>query len=350
MSQTIIESSQSGRRRRTWILWVVLAAALIILPFLGDSNFFLFSLSTMMVFAYAGVAWDLLGGRTGQLSLGHSVYFGIGAYAGILLSQHLNLSPWFSMPIAAVLAAAVSFVFFFPTFRFGLVGPFFTLTTIGVATIFSLIAGNFDAVGGAGGLMPPLKEQGLYWLQYFNQRAYYFVALGMLGAIMLVSVWVRHSRLGYQLAAIRGDEAAAEACGINVGLRKMQITALSAGLTAIGGVLYAQILTFVDPAIFGVGMAVSIAVGPIIGGSGWLLGPLVGAALLTAITEAIQIFVGAKVPGLNLFVYGSLLIAVVLLMPEGIVPRIAQLVNKLRRTDEATLPVNVAGKKQGVAK
>lgn len=351
MIETKIESGRNIWSRGNWALWLVLAATLIILPFLSNSNFFLYSLATMVVFAYTGVAWDLLGGRAGQLSLGHSVYFGVGAYSSILLFQHFGFTPWFSMPIAGLLAAGIAFLFFFPTFRFGLVGPFFTLTTIGVAMIFELVASNFDAVGGASGLMTPMKEPGLYWLQFSDQRAYYFVGLGMLAIIMLISQWVRNSKLGYQLAAVRGDESAAEACGINVGLRKMQITALSAGLTAIGGVLYAQILTYVGPPIFGVSMAVAIAVGPIIGGSGWLLGPLVGAALLTAISETIQLYVGAAVPGLNLFMYGSLLIFVVLLMPEGIVPRIAQLLGKLRHSGgDAMTRVNVTSKEQRVVK
>ncbi|MBK5204299.1 MAG: branched-chain amino acid ABC transporter permease [Polaromonas sp.] len=351
MSQTKMEFGRDARSRGNWALWIALAVTLIILPFLSNSNYFLYSLATMVVFAYTGVAWDLLGGSAGQLSLGHSVYFGVGAYASILLAQHLGFSPWLSMPIAGLLAASIAFLFFFPTFRFGLVGPFFTLTTIGVAVIFELFVSNFDAVGGASGLMPPMKETGLYWLQYFDQRSYYFVGLGMLAAIMLISQRVRNSKLGYQLAALRGDESAAEACGVNVGLRKMQITALSAGLTAIGGVLYAQILTFVGPAIFGVNMAVAIAVGPIIGGSGRLLGPLVGAALLMVINETIQLYVGAKVPGLNLFVYGVMLIFVVLLMPEGIVPRIAQLIGKLRHSGGgAVTPVNVASEERGVVK
>jgi branched-chain amino acid transport system permease protein len=336
MSEPKKTTSENAPNRRTWMFWVLLGAILIILPFLSPSNFFTHSLVLMLVFAYTGVAWDLLGGYAGQLSLGHSVYFGIGAYCAVLLAEHFGIPPWASMAIAALLAAAVAFIFFYPTFRFGLIGPFFTLTTIGVAAIFALVVANIEPLGGAQGVMLPMKDAGLYWLQYFDERIYYFVGLVMLALIVGISAFVRRSRLGYQLVAVREDEAAAEACGINVGLCKMQITALSAALTAVGGVLYAQVITFVDPTVFAVNMAVTIAVVPIVGGSGVLLGPLVGSIVLTAISNSIQLSVGAVVPGLNLFVYGALLIIVVLMMPEGIAPRIAQLCGRIHHDKSRT--------------
>lgn len=320
-----------GANRWNWPYWIVLAALLIVLPLFPDSNFIIHAMAMVMLFAYVGVAWDLLGGYAGQLSLGHSVYFGIGAYCSILFAVNFGLPPWVSMPIAGVLAAIASFLFFYPTFRFGLVGPYFALTTIGVAVIFELVAANLDITGGAQGLMVPFKPEGLYWLQSFDQRLYYYVGLVMLAVIMVISVWIRRSKLGYQLVAVREDEAAAEACGINVGLRKIQITAISAALTAVGGVLYVQSISYVGPGIFSVTMAVSIALAPILGGSGWLLGPLVGAALLTAINTSIELFVGTAVPGLNIFVYGMLLIVVVLAMPSGIVPAFVRLAGTLNR-------------------
>ncbi len=317
------------------VRWSVFALCMLALPFVNDSNYFLYSLSMMLVFAFAGISWDLLGGQAGQLSLGHSVFFGIGAYTSALLAEHFGISPWVSMAVAAALAMVVSFIFFYPTFRFGLVGPFFALTTIGVAIIFELIVSNADILGGASGIMPPMKAPGIYWLQFDDQRSYYFIALAMVAAVLMLSQRLRHSRMGYQLAAIRGDEAAAEACGINVGLRKMQVTAISAALTAVGGVLYVQIVTFVDPTIFGIDLAIAIVLAPILGGSGTLLGPLVGAALLTAVNESIRVYVGADIPGLNLFVYGSLLIVVVLLLPEGIVPRFSALLARRARARQA---------------
>lgn len=337
-------TSENAPDRRAWLFWALVGMILIILPFLSPSNFFTHALVLMLVFAYTGVAWDLLGGYAGQLSLGHSVYFGIGAYCAVLLAEHFGIPPWASMAIAALLAAGVAFIFFYPTFRFGLIGPFFTLTTIGIAAVFALVVANIEPLGGAQGVMLPMKDAGLYWLQYFDERVYYFVGLVMLALVMGISVLVRRSRLGYQLVAVREDEAAAEACGINVGLCKMQITALSAALTAVGGVLYAQVITFVDPTVFSVNVAVTIAVVPIIGGSGWLLGPLVGSVLLTAISESIQLSVGAAVPGLNLFVYGALLILVVLMMPEGITPRIAQLFDK-KGSDESRTGADMEGRR-----
>src|SRR5690625_5226801 len=137
------------------------------------------------------------------------------------------------MWVAAALAVFVAFIFFYPTFRFGLVGPFFALATIGVAIIFELIVSNADILGGANGVMPPMKDDSFYWLQFSDQRYYYFIALALVAGVMLLSEYIRHSKMGYQLLAIRGDEAAAETCGVNVGLRKMQITAISAGLTAV---------------------------------------------------------------------------------------------------------------------
>lgn len=303
--------------------WALFAVFMLALPFVNSSDYFLYSLSMMLVFAFAGISWDLLGGQAGQLSLGHSVFFGIGAYASALLAEHFGISPWFSMLFAMALGVLVSFVFFYPTFRFGLVGPFFALTTIGVAIIFELMVSNSDALGGASGVMPPMKDPGLYWLQFDDQRSYYFIVLVFVAAVLWLSHRIRYSRMGYQLAAIRGDEAAAEACGVNVGLRKMQVTAISAALTTVGGVLYVQIVTFVDPTVFGIDLAIAIVLAPILGGSGTLLGPLVGAALLTMVNESIRVYVGADIPGLNLFIYGSLLVVVVLLLPEGIVPRVS---------------------------
>ena len=313
---------------KSYVFLIVVGLFFFLIPIFIDSSYLIYSLSMMLVFTFAGVSWDLLGGQAGQLSLGHSVFFGIGAYTSALLAEYFGISPWISMCIAAFIAILVAFIFFYPTFRFGLVGPFFALATIGVAIIFELIVSNVDVLGGANGVMPPMKDDSFYWLQFNDQRYYYFIALTLVIGVMILSESIRNSKMGYQLLAIRGDEAAAETCGVNVGLRKMQITAISAALTAVIGVLYVQIVTFVDPSIFGIDLAISIVLAPILGGSGTLLGPLVGAALLMVVNESIRLYVGADIPGLNLFIYGSLLMIVVMLLPEGIVPKISSTLNR----------------------
>lgn len=300
-----------------FILFLVI---LLLIPYMGISDSILNVLVLALLFGSLSISWDWVGGYTGQLSLGHSIFFGIGAYSSVLLSMHYDLTPWLIMPIAASISALVALILFYPIFKASLSGPYFALTTMGLAVIFETIAANSEFVNGNNGVMLPFKDTGLYWLQSFDQGIFYYSLAILLIILIAISYWIKNSSFGYQLAAIRSDLNAAKSCGINVYGTQAAVTMASAFFTAIGGVFYAQIVTHVDPKVFSVEIAVMIMLPAIVGGQRWLLGPFFGALILELINHILRTTVGADIPALNLMFYGLLMICIVLFLPSGILP------------------------------
>ncbi|HYD70281.1 branched-chain amino acid ABC transporter ATP-binding protein/permease [Azospirillum sp.] len=324
----------------------VAALSLFLLVPLGIGQpFFTHIAITICTYAALATAWNIVGGFTGQLSLGHTIFYGIGAYTAALLAIHYNLTPWIGMFAGAAIAAVVGIAISYPCFR--LRGPFFALSTIAFLEVTRLLALHEKAwTGGAAGLIVPLRL-GWEWMIFRDRMPSLIIAFGLLVLTLLVSVAIRNSRMGSYLDAVREREDAAQAMGINTVMMKIWAVVISAALTAMIGTFHAMYVTFVEPAqMFSLPFAVQIAMFALIGGVGTVAGPLTGTLLVVPLTEMARVWLGAGATGLHGFVYGVVLIAVVLLLPHGIVgavgERVAHWVDGLpggrRRRPEPPLP------------
>ena len=310
-------------------LAVLLAVGVLVaLPWMV-SSYAVTVLIFIFFYAYLGQAWNIVGGYAGQLSAGHAAFVGVGGYAAALLSMHAGLTPWIGMWIGGMLAAALGAFIGYLGFRFGLRGFYFVLLTVAFAEICRVVALNVDAVGGALGLYITFTGNPRQF-QFQDNRVYYYVALAlMLGATAFVWALERH-RLGAYLTAIRQDEGACEALGIDTFRCKMVAMVLSSFLTGVGGTFYAFYLFSLQPnAVFGIPLSVEIIIRPIVGGAGTVLGPLLGSFILSPLAEISRTyFAQGGWSGVHLIVYGLLLISVVLFLPRGAYPALVRLAKK----------------------
>ncbi len=274
---------------------------------------------TLLLFAGWATSWDILGGWTGQVSLGHAAFVGIGAYAVALGVGRFGLAPWWG----ALLGMAVSGVlaFLWGRLTFGLRGSYFVLSSIAVAEILRLVAINERwLTGGAQGVfIAALPEP--FGLDLFDRSVQFYLALLYLALVIGLAILFSQNRFGYQMRAVREDEASAEAAGINPTRVKLLAFTLSGALTALGGAMYGVFLSFLEPHdLFFLPLSVRIALTAIIGGRGTVWGPLTGAALLVLSAE---LFRNAFAQA-NLLIYGVLIVVVVLFMPRGIIGELAR--------------------------
>lgn len=277
----------------------------------------------ILIFFYAalGQAWNLVGGYAGQLSVGHAAFVGVGAYTSAMLSLRWGVTPWLGMFAGALLAAGLGAFVGALAFRFGLRGFYFVLVTVAFAEICRIVALNTEAIGGALGLY--LTFTGNPWhFQFRSPRAYYYVALALMLLTTAVVGLVSRRRFGIYLAAVREDETAAEALGVNTFRYKLLAMVVSSFLTGLGGTFYAFYLFSLQPnTVFGIPLSVEIVIRPVVGGAGTLLGPIVGAFLLSPLAEVSRhLFATGGWTGAHLIAYGVLLIAVVLFVPQGAWP------------------------------
>jgi len=289
-------------------------------------------LAYAFLFASLATAWNIIGGFGGQFSLGHGVFFAVGAYVTANLYIHLGISPWISLIPAAGLAAAAAALVSWPTFR--LKGPFFAIATMALNEVAFVLANYFDLLtGGPRGLSLPFKA-GLANMIFTNRLHYALLMLGFLAVCLLVSAYVYRGRLGYYLQAVQLDEDAARAAGIRVLHVKLTGMAISAALTGIGGSIFAMYLRFVDPPtlLSLPDIGVKFALIALIGGIGTLYGPLAGALLIVPVEFQLRAGLGASVPGANLLVLGIILVLCALFMKRGIVGTTMMLWDRMRRS------------------
>lgn len=285
----------------------------------------------MLLFALLASAWNLMGGFSGQFSFGHAAYFGIGAYTTAYLVAEHNVSPWLGMIVGAALAGTFGVVTGYLALRYRLKHAYFALATFAFAEMLRLFVANLDLVRKSLGIQVPVLAKPSWWMLQFapNSPKYFYVALAMLAVTLVIVVVFARSRRGRFTVAIRDDEDAAEALGINVMRHLLFVAALSGALTAIGGAFYFQFLFFIDPDLaFGPAVSVEIFLGAVIGGTGTIWGPVVGAALVVLLGELTTSLVRDPPPGLsflasrvglNLLLYGVLLIGIVRFLPGGVV-------------------------------
>ena len=296
------------------------------IPWLVQSEFFL-NFAIMLLFsAFLGQAWNVLGGYGGQFSFGHAAFFGTGAYATAVLQTTFGINPWFGFVLAGLAGAGVGLVVGFLSFRFGLKGAYFALVTLAFAEILRILANTAEFTGAGVGILIPL-DQGAANLQFVDKTGFYLLALALVALGLFITAHLDSSRFGARLKAVRENEDAAWASGVNVFEIKLRAIALSSLLAGLAGAFYTQYFLYLDPTIaYGPTVSIEALLVPIIGGTGTLFGPLLGAAALHTISEITQ-HVAADAPGLNLVVYGVLLVLMVLFLPSGL----WGLVTRLRR-------------------
>ncbi len=301
-------------------LAVAALLVLLVLPkFLGPYALTIFIF--IFFYAFLGQAWNILGGYAGQLSAGHAAFVGVGAYTSAKLALAAGLTPWIGMFVGALAAALLGLGIGYLGFRFGLRGFYFVLLTVAVAEICRLVTLHLDALGGALGLF--ITFTGDPWMfQFQDSRAHYYLGLALMLLATGVAALVERSRLGAYLAAIKDDEDASEAVGVNSFRYKMLAMAISAFLTGMGGTFYAYLIFSLQPAaVFGIPLSVDILIRPVVGGAGTLLGPILGSFILSPLAElARAYFSGGGLAGIHLVIYGVLLIVVVLFFPQGVYP------------------------------
>jgi branched-chain amino acid transport system permease protein len=308
-------------RATAWL--AALSVALLLLP--AVANNYVLSLATLILFfAYTGQAWNILMGFAGQLSLGHSLYLGAGGYAAAALYLHFGIGPWAGLWLSAALCASCGALIGFLAFRYGVSGVYFALLTIAFAEFTRIGVDHLSWLGGSGGLF--LKVAQRDQVDIFDLRGtpamFYYVMLALAAAGFGFCAWLLRSRAGYYWQAIREDEEAARAVGIDTFRWKMIAMMISAALTSLAGVFFAFYYNNLFPEqIFHIGRSIEIILGPIIGGVGTLFGPIFGAALLTLLAEGateLLTALGWQFPGLKQLIYGIVLLIVVVLLPNGL--------------------------------
>jgi branched-chain amino acid transport system permease protein len=304
--------------------------AALLVPALGASSFTLHVLILVLFWTTLGTAWNVLGGFAGQVSFGHAALVGVGAYATMILYLKLGIAPWWGVALGGVAAALVSLPIGLLCFR--LRGPYFSLATLAVAELVRLVALNFESLtnGPVGFLitrLPALRVGG--WTVDWESKGPFYVAALLLAAAALASTaWLKRSRLGAFLVAIRENEDAAEAIGIDTARAKLLILAHSAFLAGLGGGFYATYFRYVDPdAVCNIGLSMEMVFIAMVGGLGSVGGPLAGAVFLTAVAEVVR----ERFQVGHLVFYGLCMMLVIRFMPEGLWGRVHRLLTRPRR-------------------
>ena len=315
--------------KRATLGLAILAALLVLLPAVVRG--YALSVATLILyFAYTGQAWNVMMGFAGQLSLGHSLYVGVGAYAAAGLFFHFGIGPWAGLWVAILLCVLLGLLIGFLAFRFGISGVYFALLTIAFAEFTRIGFDHLDWTGGPGGMFLRVAQRDAWDLAHFRgpPLMYYYTMLFLTAGAFVLCSFLLKSKAGYYWLAIRENEEAAQALGINTFRWKMLAVAISSAMTAIAGVFFAFYYNNLFPEqIFHISRSIEIILGPIIGGVGTLFGPILGAAVLTLLSDGITELLAAlgwEMPGIKQVFYGVVLLVVIVFLPHGIWPGLAR--------------------------
>ena len=299
------------------ILAIILIAIVAIIPMFVKTPYILGIFVTTFYMACCTMAWSVLGGLTGQISLGHAGFMGLGSYIAALMITKAGITPWLSMILAFLVVGVIAAILLSPCFI--LSGTYFTLVTIAFAEAFRNLFTNWNYAGGGQGILIPLKKgNGLFLMRWISKVPYYYIALVMLVIFYLAVRIIDRSKLGYALKTIREDEDTANAVGINPFKYKFIATFISAGMIAIVGVFYANYIGYINADILKQSQSLNFVMPAIIGGIGSITGPLLGAMILTPLSEFLNAALSSIAGGLNLVVYAVIVIIVILFQPTGI--------------------------------
>jgi branched-chain amino acid transport system permease protein len=315
-------------RRNTLRAAIIVLAALIALPFCVTDEYFQNVLILMLLYAALSQAWNLLGGYCGQVSLGQGFHFGVGAYVSTMLFTTAGISPWLGMIPGGVISALLALAIGWPCFR--LRGHYYTLATVVIAQAGYLLFLNWSWIGGAMGILIPITDDSWADLQFQRTKLpYYFVCLALFAAVWLVTYIIGGSKIGYCWRAVKDNFAAAESLGVPIFRYKMVAAAFSGFFAAIGGSIYAQYVSFIDPdSVMGFQLSLLIALPAVLGGLGTLWGPLVGAVVLIPMSELTRTYVGGTGKGIDLILYGLLVMVVAAVWPQGLLGMLHKLFSR----------------------
>jgi len=314
---------------------LIVTAAIACIPFLGASNVTLNFLIVALLIALAGQGWNILGGYGGQYSFGHAAFFGTGAYVNAILQVRYGVNAWLGFVAGIAAGALVGAIIGSLAFRSGLKGSYFALVTLAFAEVLRIVASVTPITGAGVGTLIKLDLRPEAF-QFQSRAVFFWIILVLVSVSLLIAAWLEQTRFGAWLTAIRENEDSARALGVDVFSVKLRAMILSAAITASAGCFYAQYFLFVDSTIaFGSWISVEALLGPIVGGSGTVLGPLVGALVVRVLGEAAKLVAG-DAPGIDLAIYGAALVGVVAFAPHGIVGLATSLSARLRsRRSEA---------------
>jgi branched-chain amino acid transport system permease protein len=283
--------------------------------------FLLDGLVLILIWGTSAAAWNVAGGYAGQVSLGHSAFFGLGAYGAALLATRWDLSPWLGLAVGALVAMAIGLVIGYLSNR--LRGPYFVLATIAFSQVLLIVGSRWRGfTAGSEGIPVPFRP-GFWTLGFADKRPWVWILLALAVLAYLVGLYLERARRGYQLAAVREDEDAALSLGVPARRLKVAAICVSAAFTAAAGALWAQYVGFVDPFyVFSVDLSVRFALAAVVGGLGTALGPFLGAALVTIVETYLRAQfggIGGGLVGIYLIIYGGALIVIVRWVPQGLV-------------------------------
>src|SRR6201993_2204092 len=300
------------------VIWPVLLLAIVFAyPLVFSTPFEQRLGALVLLYALAASSWNIVGGYAGQVSVGHAVYFGCGAYAATGAYAHFGLSPLVGLPAGIVIAVAIAAIVGVPTLR--LSGHYFSMATIAVAELVRLVVTNTGYLGAAVGLSGPTVPRSVFDLSFISALPYYYLFLFILAITLGVTWWMTNSRMGFYLRAIRDSERAARSLGAPAARTKLYAYMLSAALTAVAGALYAAMFGFVDPESgLGILISVKILIMAALGGAGLLFGPLVGAAILVPLEEISNSKFGGQGAGLTFVIYGAIIMLIARFQPGGL--------------------------------
>ncbi len=321
MTQGMTASSMSAfvtARRRQLMTAAVVFALIALVPRFVSDVYMMNVLILTLLFAALSQSWNLLGGYCGQVSLGHALYFGIGAYATSILYVKFGITPWGGLLAGGIIAALIALALGYPCFR--LKGHYFSIATIVIAEIGLLLFHNWDYAGAALGIQWPFTPDSWWTLQFARDKApYFYFALGLFAVTWLVTFSIVESKWGYWWRAVKDSAEAAESLGVTIFHSKMAAAAISAFFTAVGGGFYAAFVSYIDPdSVMHFRFSLLMALPAVLGGVGSLWGPAIGALILIPLAELTRSYLGGSGSGLDLVIYGGLIMIVSLTRPEGI--------------------------------
>jgi branched-chain amino acid transport system permease protein len=348
--------NESGKRILPVALITIVTGLLFMLPIYVENTYALHIMILIFINVITGAAWNVLGGYTGQYSVGHAAYFGVGAYTTMILLQYRQIAPWYGIWAGALAALIIGLIIGSICFR--LRGPYFVLASIAVAEIFRVSALNLKGLtNGAEGILvteiPPLKIGNVFTVEFDSKVPFYYTGLALTLVIIVVTRLVQRSKLGYYFQAILEDQDAAHSLGISPAIYKNAALAISSVFTSLAGSLYAVYVGFIDPgSVLALDLSVQIVIVCIIGGIGTIFGPVVGAVVLVPLSEALRrnviaqalidsgmvkgdssvgAFLKENLAHAHVLIYGILVVVVILIMPDGLLGFFRKLAAKRAR-------------------
>lgn len=314
----------------------ILIAVLALLPLATQTKAVLNAIILLLIFATLGEAWNLITGFAGQTSFGHAAFFGIGAYTSAVLFYRYGVTPWLGMVLGGIIASVVAGIMSYPCFR--LKGHYFAIATLAVAEIIKQIFVSWSYVEGATGISVPIipRSSGfgerLFYLQFTDKLPWVYICLVLFAAAIFFCNYLENSKMGYYLKAVRESHEVAESIGINPTNYKLYAMIISAFISALCGSIYAQYILYIDPfMIFSLDISMKIVLLTVLGGIGNVFGPIIGAAIFIPLSEFTRIKLGGSGTGIDLMIYGLLIVLITCYQPKGVIGIVENLAGKFKR-------------------